>query len=578
MMNFNRFALVAGVLALGVAACGDDVEIVQPAPEPVPPPPPVEAAMAPSSASVAVGSSVVFAVTASGGVAGDAASWTCASSNTGIATVTVTSTGCQAAGVVAGEVTITATVTKSGETVNVGASLTVTSDEPPRPDAGDPAVILIQSVNDNETPVSGQVNVTISMDRGDQTPEELSLLVDGEVVASQSFGGGMDMGMAAPQDEPAEQAAPELTLSFNSADYGEDGTPTFMNGEHTIQAELEIGVDMPDGTHGHETVSSNAVTVEFDNTGGVHVVASGPGDPVMNPKTGELWYGGPGGSTFAMTVIPVMFSGGSAVESVAIRNFCGASLTTDDEAPYEFEVDCKNFSGESTPTFVISAGGQTLDPEESGALNDNIFPIRLDFKGPTPPVFKVNPNGREGGWINADVNLTGENGSGAKANGWLIYYDNDNDGVGGYIPQLRYSTSDSRSVAAAREATASANPELPAETRSGSSICFVVTATDLLGNESALPPASKGCTSAGAEGTVEDDGSVMEGNEGSGYGALVTTLKSALKKEDDDAIAAARKALRETGSGPAWTLHLRRRSSRVRVSARIPARVQWPVR
>ena len=46
-MKLKRFSLVAGVLALGVAACGDDVEIVQPTPEPPPPPPPVEATMAP---------------------------------------------------------------------------------------------------------------------------------------------------------------------------------------------------------------------------------------------------------------------------------------------------------------------------------------------------------------------------------------------------------------------------------------------------------------------------------------------------------------------------------------------------
>ena len=72
------------------------------------------------------GNSVVFAVTASGGVAGEAASWTCALSNTGIATVSVTSTGCQATGVAAGSVVITAAVSKSGETVNVGSQLTVT--------------------------------------------------------------------------------------------------------------------------------------------------------------------------------------------------------------------------------------------------------------------------------------------------------------------------------------------------------------------------------------------------------------------------------------------------------------------
>ena len=82
-MKSQRVALVTGFLALGVAACGDDVQIVEPTP---PPPPPLTATMAPASATVAVGNSVVFAVNASGGAAGAQASWTCASSNTGIAT------------------------------------------------------------------------------------------------------------------------------------------------------------------------------------------------------------------------------------------------------------------------------------------------------------------------------------------------------------------------------------------------------------------------------------------------------------------------------------------------------------
>ena len=95
MMKLYRSALMAGLVALGVAACGDNVEVIQPTPPAVPPPPPVEAMMAPASATVAVGGSVVFAVNASGGVAGEAATWTCASSNTGIATVSSTSAGCQ---------------------------------------------------------------------------------------------------------------------------------------------------------------------------------------------------------------------------------------------------------------------------------------------------------------------------------------------------------------------------------------------------------------------------------------------------------------------------------------------------
>lgn len=67
--ELNRLALAAGVLALGAAACGDDVQVVEPMPPAPPPPPVVTASMAPASASVLIGNSVVFAVNASGGTA-----------------------------------------------------------------------------------------------------------------------------------------------------------------------------------------------------------------------------------------------------------------------------------------------------------------------------------------------------------------------------------------------------------------------------------------------------------------------------------------------------------------------------
>ena len=312
-MKLKRFSLVAGVLALGVAACGDDVEIVQPTPEPPPPPPPVEATMAPASASVAVGNSVVFAVNASGGVAGDAASWTCASSNTGIATVTQTSAGCSATGVAAGDVTITASVSKSGETVNVGAQLTVTADAPP--DAGDPAFILISSIEGEGGPgasaLSGRVDVEVSVERGDATLEQLSVLVDGEVVASQSFGTSMGMTPEA-EDAAAEQAVHEFTFSFDSDAYEPHGDHTdvaYMNGEHTISAELQVaGGMMADGMMGHETISSNVVTVEFDNDDGF-VVSANLGQASMLDDAGRRWYGGPLNGHIEISALAVIYSG-----------------------------------------------------------------------------------------------------------------------------------------------------------------------------------------------------------------------------------------------------------------------------
>ena len=97
-------------------------------------PPPFEASIAPASQSVAVGSSVVFAVNTSGGytaMMGDmmmAASWTCASSDPAIATVETTDAGCQATGVSGGDVTVNVAATDGHATVNLVAQLTVTTD------------------------------------------------------------------------------------------------------------------------------------------------------------------------------------------------------------------------------------------------------------------------------------------------------------------------------------------------------------------------------------------------------------------------------------------------------------------
>ena len=415
-MKTNRFiALVAGVLALGVAACGDDVQVVEPTPPQPPPPPPVTATMAPAAASVAVGNSVVFAVNASGGAAGEAASWTCASSNTGIATVTSTSAGCSATGVAAGDVTITASVTKSGETVNVGAQLTVTSDEEPPAPPGDPAFILIQSITgDGGTDVTGltkRVNVRVGVERGDQELEEVSLLVDGAVVASQSFGGGMDMGMTPPADEAAEQAVHQFTLSFDSHDYDrETGAPVYANGEHTISAALEIGVTMADGMHGHETISSNAITVEFANEDRYELTLATDGNRAMD-SDGLMWNSG----AVTATVLPVIYSGGQTISQVTLglRDADDGSVLissrggtdpvdpiTDDEAPFEVTWANENASSSNqkrvggiqpgaivvhlvSSAFSDGTAGPTATPTGNDATDDKPYFMRLDNKGPS---------------------------------------------------------------------------------------------------------------------------------------------------------------------------------------------------
>ena len=224
-------------------------------PPPPPPPPPLVVTMSPASADVAVGSNVVFAVNASGGAAGATASWTCASSDTAIATASVTSSGCQATGVAPGGVTITAAVTKGSETGNVGSQLTVMG-----PQVGDQAFILLHSIkwgdeneNTEATGLKGRVDVQANVERGDQVLERVTLLVDGDSVAATSFGV-----VAEPpvEEEPAAQAIHAFTLSFDSDDYDSStGSPAYMNGDHEISMQLKVA--------GSEPIPSNALAVDF---------------------------------------------------------------------------------------------------------------------------------------------------------------------------------------------------------------------------------------------------------------------------------------------------------------------------
>ncbi len=497
-MKINRFALVAGVLALGVAACGDDVQVVEPTPPQPPLPPAVTASMAPASASVLIGNSVVFAVNASGGVAGDAASWTCASSNSGIATVSVVSAGCQATGVAAGSVTITATVTKSGETVNVGAQLTVTEEA-----AGEPAFIILKGVTgEGETDASGlkgRVDVNLAVERGDQTLERLSVLVDGEVAAYQSFG---SPAMAAPEDDAAaEQAVYDFTLSFDSDGYdlhGDHLHVDYMNGEHSISAELQIaGGMMADGMMGHETISSNVMTVEFDNDDGFIVTADLGHNSALGDG-GKRWYGGPTNGHIVISALAVSYSGAEIGEVAVGLEGCDAEEAEGDDhgnggddphaaADISFEFDCEGEDADRAIT--VSSAGETLT-----ILNaDDLPEANIDMEGPdSAPIIVANRNGREEGWINAAVGIAGEYHDKNAKDNWLVEGGEGDTGVGGYHMAVRIGADLEKAL------EASASSSVPAESDDNDAYCAVAVATDDLGNLAGLPDADDDCREAPA--------------------------------------------------------------------------------
>ena len=513
--------------------------------DPVDPAQPFSATMSPESAEIAVGSSAVFAINTSGGAADATAEWTCSSSDDAIATAETTDAGCAATGVAGGGVTINAAVTKGDDSANLAAQLTVTA-----PDVGEPAFILLASItdeDDNTAPaaLSGRISVQISVERGDQVLEGLSLLVDGEAVAHQSFG-------IAASPGPAEQAVHEFTLSFDSDSYVVHGDHTdidYMNGDHTISGELQIS----DGMMGQETISSNVVTVEFDNPDGF-VVDADLGQASMLADDGKRWYGGPLNGHIVISALPVIYSGEEiGVVTVGLAGCEAEEAEGDDNgngngddhhhaAEASFEFDCE---GEDAGRAITVAEGGN----DGMILNaDDLPEANIDMEGPAvAPYFDPNPNNRQNGWVNLTVDFLGEQKS-SNENGWLTYNDEgaDDAGVGGYQPVLRYAAAGSKQVENALAAAPLSLTNLPTESELNG-YCAFVSAADALGNESSLPDEDDGtCNMAG---TPDTDATNDPTTDATGYELLLFNLAAAEAADPvvEDDVEAAQEALANAG-------------------------------
>ena len=419
-------------------------------------------------------------------------------------------------------------VTTRDVTVGVGLSANVSfsapgADQPTDPGDDTGAFVFISEVamgDETEGPYKGDVTVTASVERGTARFEKLALYVDGVEVDSQEFGGPASApGDAEDDPELAAQQVIEFKLGFNSAAYEEHGDhtdPAYMNGEHTLSVGLQIA--------GGQTLSSNEVTIELANDDGIHVNGVAPENSALD-SDGNTWYGGPD-TEFSVTVLPVLYSG-RPLTAVTMMGFCGAKAATVDEAPFEFTPDCEK-AGETTegdagtPKFAVTVEGGDATAIGSNIINDesDIFPIRLDYQGPSAPRFHPNPNGREGGWINLTVDFLGKQGKSNK-DGWLTY--GSDSGVGGYTPQLRFTTTTPSLVdGAIVVGPVEGVPALPPGGTKANAVCVVASAVDRLGNESGLPSAGTGCATATA------------------YKTAVDALAAAEDAEDDDLIAEAK--------------------------------------
>jgi hypothetical protein len=497
MHKFYRSVLLTGLVAVGLAGCGDEVTVVQPPPPPPPPAPTVKSiSVAPNPGTVAIGGTITMsaAVVADEGVA-TTVTW----SSSDASKATVNATSGVVTGVAAGSVAITATSTVA-PTVSGNATVNVTA-------APAAATISINSVTTAGgapvllAAVAGQINVALNLERGGESVQRVELLLGDEIVGSQVFA-------AAVSGEEDVQAAVEVinipvnTASFNAT----TGVADHFNGPTTLTARV-ITAQNQQGS----ASPSLSLTLANANTVAATAEVTG-GFPSATSAGGLLWHRG----GLTVSVLPVIYVEGvtvtagsatfgtpgcdasgvgqrtAALVAPAAGSFAWTATLANTGTPgagnvanYELNAaGCPGAlaTGEGITVTAVGGGNPVLTGVGAGLA------LRLDNRAPGAPTFMANPNIRQNQWINAAVAMTGVN-SGTNPNGWLVNGTAD-AGVGGYVRQIRVG--DGPTAAAARAAAPTTT--IPAPSLNNNSYCALASATDLLGNESALPSAGTTCT------------------------------------------------------------------------------------
>lgn len=427
MIKLYRNFLMAGVVSLALAACGDDLTITEPTPPPPPPPGPVVPnittfSVTPGAATIAPGGFIAASATliTKPGVAGSVA-WT--SSNPAVASLSNESnSGVTITAVSVGSAVITATATADGETANAAIGITV------RPLI--PAQISIQSITTANlgTPVNvgnvmGQIEVNMNFDPGEETVDSVAFYIGNTQAASQTYTNG-----------PAP-AAGLISLSTNTAHYTKNvaaGTTTvrFPNGPTTISAAVYRA--------GQPPIATNQVAVVLNNADGWAADLTKP-SRVADNGAGVSYWGGPGEEGVTeVTVYPVIYTPNRSVESVTFRvgrvGFVGCDNITMTTMPFRAtfgygdagaDIDC---SGDTGTAYEWTGGAFT--PRDNvvlvAALDNQSTPFaapapliantvvlgstpdsaRFDWTAPsvnTPSIARTSP--AVTGWVNASFNF-----------------------------------------------------------------------------------------------------------------------------------------------------------------------------
>jgi len=200
----------------------------------------------------------------------------------------------------------------------------------------------------NPQDLRGEFDVTLTVDRGDNIPESVTLFLGQQMVAQQFFAiGGGSAGLDG--GDPPQAVPPfDLTFTVNSAEFDPaTGQPRFLNGERLLTARLAT-------LEGGIAAWESSVPVRLRNLDTV----TGTVTPETGPfagEDGEDWFGG----GLLVRVLPVLYDPSRTVASVTaeLRRVGGSqqrTITAEGSAPFTIE-----FSGEDPAAPGHLVGYQT---------------------------------------------------------------------------------------------------------------------------------------------------------------------------------------------------------------------------